>query len=332
MSRRLRWSLLGFGTLAVLLLAPWFGAERIDVVEALRQLRAGEFEREARVFALRWPRIVFGFVAGATLGVVGACYQTLLRNALATPYTLGVSFAGALGAFVALSTGLHVWRLGPIGSVELFAFLFAAGDILLLDRLARRGRGLDPGELLLAGVTLNFFCAALIMLLRFLADPFRLRAMDHWMMGSVQLGSAAQLAPLPILLLPSLCYLLLRAPTLDQLAFGDELAASRGVDVGRSQRGLLLVGALATAAVVALSGPIGFVGLLAPHTARRLLGPRHRALLPASLLVGGSFLVLADLLARSLQILGRGAELPVGVVTAMVGAPLFLVLLSRART
>jgi iron complex transport system permease protein len=221
--------------------------------------------------------------------------------------------------------------VGPLSSVSLFAFAFAAGDVAILYLLARRGLRLDTNELLLVGVTLNYFCGAAILLLRFLSDPLRLRAMDHWMMGGLAVGGWSALMPLPAILLPGLAVLALQAGALDQLAFGEELAGSRGVDVGATQRACLLGASAVTAAVVSVTGPIGFVGLLAPHAARRLLGPGHRALLPGSFLLGGAFLVLADALTRSLSLAGRGAELPVGVFTAIAGAPLFLLLLLRAR-
>lgn len=330
-SRGKRLALLALLALAALAVAPWLGAEPLDPVEGARQMWSGEGGRDARILALRLPRVVLGLVAGISLGLTGAAFQTLLRNALATPYTLGVSFAGALGAFLALAVDPLRFRLGPVSSVSVLAFAFAAAVVLLLERLSRRRRRLATHELLLAGVTLNFFCGAAILLLRFLTDPLRLRAMDQWMMGGLQVGSWVELAPLPPLLLPGLVLLLGQARALDQLAFGEELAASRGVDVLGSQRTVLLAGSLVTAAVVAVTGPIGFVGLLAPHAVRGWIGPTHRALLPASALAGGAFLVLADAVTRSLSVAGRGSEMPVGVWTALVGAPLFLGLLLRSR-
>lgn len=330
-ARWLAWLLLGGFTLMVLLLAPLLGGEPIEVPAAARELSQGIDTPRARILALRLPRILLGMLAGGALAVAGAAFQTLLRNALATPYTLGVSFAGALGAFLALSVPGLAFALGPISSVTLLAFAFAAADVSILYVLARRGMRLDTNELLLVGVTLNYFCGAAILLLRFLSDPMRLRAMDHWMMGGLAVGGWSALAPLPAILLPGLLLLFLQAGALDQLAFGEELAGSRGVDVGATQRASLLGASAVTAAVVSVTGPIGFVGLLAPHAARRLLGPGHRGLLPGSFLLGGSFLVLADALTRSIALAGRGAELPVGVFTALVGAPLFLLLLLRAR-
>lgn len=331
-SSAFRWAVLLAVTVVVVSLSPWVGAERIDVFEGLRQWRANAPELDARILALRLPRIVLAFFAGGALAMCGAAFQTLLRNALATPYTLGVSFAGALGAFVALAFDSLRFTWGPLSSVNLFAFGFALVLVLGLERLSRRGRGLAGGELLLAGVTLNFFCGAVILLLRFLTDPLRLRAMDQWMMGGVQVGGWSEVTPLAPVLLPALLLLWMRGRDLDQLAFGAEMAAARGVDVLRTQRWILVLASLITGAVVAVTGPIGFVGLLAPHAVRGWVGPLHRGLLPASFLAGGTFLVAADALTRQLSIMGRGSELPVGVWTALFGAPLFLLVLYRQRS
>lgn len=316
---------------AVGVMAPAVGVESIDAVAGLADLFRGVDSDAARILALRLPRVLLGLFAGGALAMAGASLQTLLRNDLATPYTLGISFAGAFGAFLALSLPIATWTLGPLGSVGLFAFLFAATAALGLDRLASRRAGLGPGELLLAGVTLNFVCGAAILLLRYLADPLRLRAMDRWMMGGLPVGSWADLAPVPVLLLPALVWSLAQMRALDQLAFGEEMASARGVDVARSQRAILLSASLLTAAVVAVTGPIGFVGLLVPHAVRSLLGPRHAVVLPASFLLGGAFLVAADAGARSISLVGRGSELPVGILTALLGGPLFLLLLLRRK-
>lgn len=323
--------IIGF-TVVVVLVAPWWGRTAIDPVAGLADWIFGRSSADARIVALRLPRIVLGLIAGGTLAVAGASFQTLLRNPLATPYTLGVSFAGTFGAFLALSVpALHV-AIGPLDTTTLFALVFSLGGVLALERLAQRRTGLGTNELLLAGVTLNFVFGAAILLMRFLADPLRLRAMDRWMMGGLQVGDWSDLAALPLLVLPAVAVLLGRAAALDQIALGEELAAGRGVDVRRTQRAVLVAASVATAAVVAVTGPIGFVGLLVPHAARAMLGPGHRLLLPASLVLGGGFLVLADGVARSVSVLGRGSELPVGVLTALIGGPLFLVVLLRGRS
>lgn len=319
-------------TVAVAALAPAFGKVQVDYVQALSDLVAGRDSPDARVLELRLPRVVLGLLAGGSLAVVGAAFQTLLRNSLATPYTLGVSFAGALGAFLALSLPAFQFRVGPLSSVTLLAFAFAAAQVTTLDRIAHRRSRLSTHELLLAGVTLNFVFAAAIMLVRFLADPLRLRAMDRWMMGGLQIAGFGSLQALPWLLLPALVLLFLSARDLDQLSVGEELALARGVAAGRVQRTVLLAGSAAVAALVAITGPIGFVGLLVPHAARRIFGVSHPVLLPACWFLGGAFLVLADAVARALNLAGRGSELPVGVLTALAGGPLFLVLLLRRRS
>ncbi|RKZ14033.1 iron ABC transporter permease [bacterium] len=328
---KLRLGLLILFCCVVALLAPAFGRVGIDYPAAISDFIAGRDSADARVLQLRLPRVLLGLVTGGTLAVVGASFQTLLRNGLATPYTLGVSFAGALGAFLALSVSFLQFSLGPFSSVTLLALGFALAQVLLLDRIAHRRSGLSTHELLLAGVTLNFVFAAAIMLVRFLADPLRLRAMDRWMMGGLQVAGFSSLGVLPWLVIPALVFLFARAADLDQLSVGEELASARGVPVERAKRTVLLAGSVAVAALVAITGPIGFVGLLVPHAARRIFGVAHPVLLPACWFLGGAFLVIADALARALNIAGRGSELPVGVLTALAGGPLFLILLLRGR-
>jgi iron complex transport system permease protein len=315
--------------LAIALVAPAFGRVEVDYLGAIRDLANGVDSASARVLELRIPRVLLGMIAGGSLAVVGACFQTLLRNSLATPYTLGVSFAGALGAFLALSVPILQFRLGPVSSVALLAFVFAVAQVTTLDRISRRREALSTNELLLAGVTLNFVLAAAIMLVRFLADPLRLRAMDRWMMGGLQVAGFGELTFLPWILAPALALLFLHARDLDQIAIGEEMARARGVRVERTKRIVLLAGSAVVAGLVAITGPIGFVGLLVPHAARRLFGVSHPLLLHASFWLGGAFLVGADAIARALTLAGRGSELPVGVLTALAGGPLFLLLLLR---
>jgi iron complex transport system permease protein len=324
-----RLGLLIVAAIAIALVAPALGRVGIDYPAAIADLVAGRDSAAARVLELRLPRVLLGMAAGGALAVVGACFQTLLRNSLATPYTLGVSFAGALGAFLALSVPILQFRFGPVSSVALLAFVFAAAQVMTLDRISRRQHALSTNELLLAGVTLNFVLAAAIMLVRFLADPLRLRAMDRWMMGGLQVAGFGKLQILPWILIPALALLFLRAGDLDQLAIGEEVARSRGVLTERTKRIVLLAGSAVVASLVAITGPIGFVGLLVPHAARRLFGPSHPVLLHACFWLGGAFLVVADAIARALTLAGRGSELPVGVLTALAGGPLFLMLLLR---
>ncbi len=281
-----------------------------------------------QIVSLRLGRIALGFITGAALAVAGAAFQTLLSNPLATPYTLGIAAGGSFGAFLSMAVPAMA-AVGVLGSVPVQAMLWAGLELVLLWALTRRARWGATG-LILAGVTLNFLFAAGTVFLRLVADPFRLQAMDRWLMGGLETvgwGSAMMAGGLA---LPGLIVLLAMAPSLDQLTYPDALAYGRGVAVGRVRLITLVAGAWVTAACVAQAGPIAFVGLLIPHGVRLILGAGHRRVLPASLIAGGGFLVVSDALARSLSILGRGAELPVGVVTALLGGPVFLLLLARS--
>ncbi len=314
-------------SLAAVALVPFFGAVEVDVwggLEQILRLPRAEWGGDARILAdLRLPRALTAWLAGGTLALAGAVLQTLLRNPLATPFTLGVSAAGTFGAFLVLAFP----ALAIANSPRPLALAFALLEVGLVLAVARRSSRADG--LLLAGVTLNFLFAAAMLLVRYLADPYRLASMDRWLMGSVEVvGFRTPLSLLPWLA-AGLAPVLFRLRALDFLAFDAELAQARGVNPGAARRDLLLGTGLLTAAVVAHTGPIGFVGLLVPHAVRPFTGMRHAVLLPAAWLAGGGFLALADAAARSIELLGRHSELPVGVLTALLGAPVFLWLLRR---
>jgi iron complex transport system permease protein len=281
----------------------------------------------AQILALRMPRVCLGWLAGAGLAVAGAAFQGLFRNPLATPYTSGVAAAASLGAAAAiLSPGLTLGGLGSLGAgaAALTAALVETG---LLALLALRSGGLHMEGILLAGITFNFLATALLLLLRALtAAPLQLLYLDRWLMGGLDVVGWGWLPLIPAAAI-GVVVLLLLAPALDQLALSHDLAASRGVRVAWTAAGTLLAAALVTAAVVAAVGPIGFVGLLVPNGVRRLVGACHPRLLVGSLLAGGGFLVLCDGGVRLLSAGRAGGELPVGVLTALLGGPLFLILL-----
>jgi iron complex transport system permease protein len=326
---RLVWCLIVLAVVAIAGAAPLVGSTSLapsDLWLALTDPQQAD-PTTVQIVHLRLSRVVLGLLVGACLAVAGAAFQTLLGNPLATPFTLGVAAAGSFGAFLALAVPA-LSLLGPLARISVQSLLWSSLDLLILYLLARRARW-GSGALLLAGVTMNFLFAAGTMLLRLISDPYRLQAMDRWLMGGLDL--VGWQAPLTILVqaLPGLGLLILLAPALDQLAFGDAVAHGRGVAVRRARFAVLAAGVWVTAACVSQVGPIAFVGLLVPHAVRLLLGPSHRSVLPASLLVGGAFLVICDATARSLPLLGPGAEAPVGVVTALVGGPVFLAMLAR---
>ena len=318
--------LAGLLFLSAALLCPLFGAESLDWAAAL----AGRGAAGTIFYFQRLPRVLLGLLAGGGLALAGASFQAILRNPLATPYTLGVSGASALGASLALWIPALSARLGPLSGPALAAWAFALAEVALVDRLARAkgGGGLQGETLLLAGVTLGLVSSAAILGVRYLVSPDLLVEMDRWLMGGLTVGGWSEPAAVLPLLLPSAAVLLLSAREFNHLAFGEETARARGVEPGRVRRRAFLAGSLATASVVSVTGPIGFVGLLVPHAVRLLIGPDHRALLPCSFLAGGALLAWCDTLARTAA---APTEIPVGLFTALLGGPLFLWLLLRGK-
>ena len=330
-------------TLAVLAAAPFVGLEKVpfralwatcsDGGEAASP-DAVDLHRKADVlWKIRLPRVALGFLAGVALAVSGMAFQAMFRNPLAEPYTLGVSSGASLGAALAIQFGLHVpgtllgrpladWGLS---AVSLAAFAGAAGVIALVYGLTRFRRGFSTATMLLAGVALSFFCSSLILFLQYLSDPTRTFRMLRWMMG--QLESVADFREVfqlfPFVASGALIVFYF-THELNLLSTGEELAASRGVELRRTRLALFLAASLMVGAVVALCGPIGFVGLMAPHICRLMIGPDHRWLMPATLLFGGAFLVLCDTAARTVM---APTELPVGILTSLLGGPFFLWLL-----
>jgi len=288
-------------------------------------------------FRLRFPRALLALQVGATLALCGATFQVLFRNPLATPYTLGISSGGALGALIAIRLGWTQAWFG-ISSLSLAAFIGALSIVGVVLLLVRPGRRLTSNELLLAGVTMGLFCSSMMMLVTVVSNQRETFAMVRWMMGSLDTITTVEGARLLPLIVPAWVVLVLSSRALNQYRLGDELAASRGVDVAKLQLVCVGVSALATAAVVAQCGPIGFVGLVVPHIVVLVCGSDCRLLLPVSALMGAAFLILCDWASQlTMRVAGwvtgqqlGSATLPIGVVTAVVGVPIFLVLL-RAR-
>lgn len=301
----------------------------------IESLRAGNAVKDDPLLGIflyqRLPRTLAAMLAGAGLALAGCVFQALLRNPLATPYTLGVANAAALGAWVAVLLGdAGLWTnagFGPYAS-QAMAFLFALLDVALVYMLATRRGGAAPTVLLLAGVTLGMLFNAGLLLSRFLAAPDRLAAMDRWLMGGVDVLGFRPVLFLVVGALPVMLLLLRLAPHFDQYAFDPELAEARGVRVKRLQLWSFLGASFLTAVIVAEVGPIGFVGLIIPHAVRIVTGPRHFLLMPASMLCGAAFLCLCDIAAR----LVLPGETPIGIITTCIGAPIFLYMLIRRPT
>ena len=290
------------------------------------------------VLALRLARLAASGLVGASLAVVGTAFQTLLRNALADPYILGVSGGAALGGTLALAAGLPAFSLalGPV-ALELdgtFAGAFAGGlaSILFLFGLALRGRGvlLHPWALLLVGFALNAFCSALVLVVRALVETQKTQEILYWLVGTLADArlTGPNLALFGVAFALGGGFLMSRAKTLSVLSLGDDAARSLGVNPARARLALFVAASLVVALAVSLAGMVGFVGILVPQVVRLLFGADLRWLLPLSALYGAVFLALADTATR-LLFLGLSTELPVGLVSALVGAPLFVVILRR---
>jgi iron complex transport system permease protein len=326
---RLALTLAAYGGLAAAtcLLAPLVGSTPISLARAFDRSIPFADNVDAQIFFVaRMPRVLAGAVVGAALASAGVVLQALLRNPLATPFTLGVSAGAALGAILAITFGAVV-TVGPFSPVPLASLggAFAAAAVVYV-MATRPGRAMSTSILLLAGVTLNSFFSALILFVQYMADFTDAYRTLRWMMGDLDVGSFQPIfAALPLVGLAFLIFAALPS-SLNLLSVGSDVAATRGVDVGRAQRLAFVSSALATSAAVSLAGPIGFVGIVVPHLVRLMAGVDHRIVLPASALFGASFLVACDLVARTVL---APVEVPVGIVTAMLGGPFFLWLLVR---
>jgi ABC-type Fe3+-siderophore transport system permease subunit len=276
------------------------------------------------IWGIRLPRALLAALVGAGLATAGALLQALLQNPLADPYVLGISGGAALGGVSALALGGGLW-LGGAG-VPVVAFAGALGASLLLYAVAADGGRAPAHSLLLTGVVFNAFASSLIVFATSATDLARVAGVFLWLIGSIRLVSPVVLAAVAVLFALGLVIGLRYAYALNLLAQGDETATHLGVDVPSVRRWILAGTALMIGASVSVSGLIGFVGLIVPHLLRLTVGSDHRLLVPGSALGGAAFLVLADTLAR---VVLAPTELPVGALTALVGGPLFLVLLRR---
>ncbi|MGB3210075.1 MAG: iron ABC transporter permease [Desulforhopalus sp.] len=274
------------------------------------------------LWKIRLPRIILAAVVGATLSLGGMVFQALLRNPLAEPYILGISGGSAVGAISGILLGVSFFP-----GVTLFSFLgsmLTLGAVLLLSG-GRSSTGKD--SLLLGGVMMNAFCGAFIMFLISISQGSKVQEIIYWLMGDLSMASSSNLSLL-LLCLPCFIVILLLARPLNIMLTGREAAIAMGVNVRLISTILLIMTSMMVSLVVCQSGLIGFVGLLIPHLFRMFLGADHRLLGPSCILGGGSFLVLCDLFARTLP---EHGEMPVGVITALIGAPLFIFLLWRSR-
>lgn len=280
------------------------------------------------VLNIRLPRVILAGIVGASLAIAGAAFQGLLRNPLSDPYTLGVSSGASVGAVLTLFFQLSIPVIGSF-TLPLLSILFSWATIFFVLAFARKiERSMRVETIILTGIIFSSFLGAFISLMIALTGD-ELRQIIGWLLGSVSMRGWEYIRIiLPFFILGSII-LILNAKELNAMSFGEERAHHLGVNVQKRKLIILTAGSILTGAAVAVSGTIGFVGLVIPHLSRLLWGPDHRHLLPLSILTGSGFLILADLISRTII---SPTELPIGVITALIGAPVFaLILLQRRR-
>ncbi|PIP35599.1 MAG: iron ABC transporter permease [Desulfobacterales bacterium CG07_land_8_20_14_0_80_52_14] len=303
------------------------GSSRNSFQEMIRSVMGKETADpmiSAIIWKIRLPRVLMAALVGAALALGGLVFQALLRNPLAEPYILGISGGSAIGAILGILMGLS--RFPGVG---LLAFLGSLSTLAMILLMASGKGMLKKDSLLLSGVMINAFCGAVIMFLVSITQDARLHNIIFWLMGDLSLADLHQVGILAALLIPCFALLFWLSHTMNLLLMGKEMAQSMGVNIVAATVYLLSITSFIVSVTVSHCGLLGFVGLVMPHLLRMLLGSDHRILVPACILGGGTYMILCDLLARSLP--GQG-EIPVGVITALFGAPLFIFLLLKSKT
>jgi len=277
----------------------------------------------AIIWQIRFPRVLLAALVGATLSLGGLVFQALLRNPLAEPYILGVSGGSAIGAIIGILIGLSRFP-----GVSLTAFAGSMATLLLVLVMSTGKTILKKDSLLLSGVMINAFCSAIIMFLISMTQDAKLHNILFWLMGDLSMADIEQVGILAAMLFPCFILLFWLSHSMNLLLMGKEMAQSMGVNIKVVTVTLLVSTSFMVSATVSNCGPLGFVGLVIPHLLRLILGPDHRILVPACILGGSAYMVICDLLAR---ILPEHGEMPAGVITALIGAPLFICLLKRTK-
>ena len=311
-------------------LCPFIGAESLDINVILKDLQNGTISQiDTDIFIFqRLPRVILAFLTGATLAVVGNTFQIILRNPLASPYTLGVTGGASVGAYLAIAFPVLNFTVGCFSSVQLVSISGAGLIVLLIYAASRKRGGMSMNTMLLAGVTIGIMCGAFILLIRYLTKPHLLVSLDRWTMGRLDIVGFAPLYSIFPLVISGLALIIFQIRSLNHISLGKEMALGHGVDVAFVQKCSFIGGSFATAAVVSIAGPIGFIGLIIPHIVRKLSGFDNRIVMFGTFFLGGGFLVLCDTLAR---IIVAPTEIPVGIITSIIGGPCFIYLLIRNK-
>jgi len=308
------------------LVTPFIGMESTPLGTVFRP---GSDTVQADIFwKIRLPRTLTAFFAGAALALSGMAFQALFRNPLATPFTLGVSSGASLGAAIYLRAGILFSFIGISGQ-SVFSFVGAVSAILFVYGMTRVKKGFSTATMLLAGVAASFFFSSMILFMQYISDFTNSFRILRWLMGGLEIvGYRPVMNILPFVLVGSVIVSFL-THELNLMITGEDIAISRGVNVRRVRSLLFFAVSLMVGGVVSVCGPIGFVGMMSPHICRLLVGPDHRYLIPASFMFGGAFLTICDTISRTLI---APAEIPVGIITALLGGPFFLWLLLSGTT
>ncbi len=318
--------LLLFSLLALLVLAltPFIGMEKIPF-DTILNFDSSNIHSDI-FWRIRVPRILIAFISGSALAISGMAFQAMFRNALATPFTLGVSSGAAFGAALYVKIGFIFSLLGISGQT-LFAFAGALVSIMLVYILSKVKKGFPVGTMLLAGVAINFFFSSFILFIQFISDFTNSFRIIRWLMGGFEvIGYSDIYNVIPFIIIGTIIIILL-STELNLLTLGEDVAVSRGVSLSKVKNILFFATSLMVSGVISVVGPIGFVGMMVPHISRLIIGADHRYLVLLNIIFGGAFLVLCDTLSR---ILIAPAEIPVGVITALLGGPFFIWLLIKS--
>ena len=317
--------LLSFFLAATIILGVSMGSTGSNIKQTLLSLSGiekADAMLETIIWQIRLPRVFLATLVGAALSLGGLVFQALLRNPLAEPYILGISSGSGIGAIIGILVGMS-----PFPGVSAMAFAGSMATLLLLLFMASGKTMLKKDILLLSGVMVNSFCAAFIMFLISITQDDRLHNIIFWLMGDLSMADLPQVWLLTAVVVPCAVLIFCLSNAMNLFLMGKELAQTMGINTKVITATLLVATSVMVSATVASCGPIGFVGLVIPHLLRLIIGPDHRVLVPACVLGGGAYVVLCDILARTLPEQG---EMPAGVITAMIGAPLFIILLKKS--
>jgi iron complex transport system permease protein len=296
-------------------------------VSPIKAIVSGDELAQTIYFKIRIPRILMASIAGGTLALAGAGLQALFRNPLASPFTLGVSGGASLGALVAIRIGLAHGILGFSG-VSVFSFLFSIFTIFFVYSISKIRGVVATGRLLLAGVVANFFYSAIILFLQFFSDLTQPLQTMRWIMGSLDIVGFDTVWKSLFFVIPGCLILISMTKDMNLFSLGDDVASSLGVNIDMMEKKIYFATSLAASAVISVTGPIGFVGLIIPHVLRMILGVDNRIIIPCSLLLGASFLTAMDTISRTII---SPVEIPVGIITASFGGGFFLWLLMKTK-